>query len=59
MDDGTKSKLEIFVARMTGFSVIVLIPQLTQLCLKFHEANNGDQWEKSYYGKPARYQNYN
>ena len=50
MDEGTKQKLEIFVLRMTGFSVVVLIPQLTQLCLKFHEANQSDTWEKKFYG---------
>jgi len=50
MDEETKQKLEIFVLRMTGFSVVVLIPQLTQLCLKFHEANQSDTWEKKFYG---------
>ena len=51
IDSGTKNKLEVFVARMTGFSVFVLAPQLTQMCLKFYEADNQVEWETNYYGK--------
>lgn len=51
IDSGTKNKLEVFVMRMTGFSVLVLAPQLTQICLRFYEADNQIEWEKNYYGK--------
>ena len=51
IDSGTKNKLEVFVMRMTGFSVLVLIPQLIQICLKFYEAEKKAEWERNYYGK--------
>ena len=51
IDSGTKSKLETFVLRMTGFSLFVLIPQLTQIVLKFYEAEQQPKWEKNFYGE--------
>ena len=51
IDSGTKSKLETFVLRMTTFSLFVLIPQLSQIVLKFYEAEKQPMWEKNFYGE--------
>lgn len=51
IDSGTKNKLEVFVMRMTGFSVFVLVPQLTQICLRFYESDNQAEWERNFYGE--------
>ena len=49
IDSGTRNKLEVFVLRMLGFSICVLTPQLTQICLQFYEASKQPAWETTYY----------
>ena len=51
IDERTKTKLETFVARMTAFSCLVLMPHLTQLVMRFYEGSNTENWEKNYYGE--------
>ena len=51
IDERTKTKLEVFVVRMTTFSLLVLMPHLTQLALRFYEGNKEPIWEKKFYGE--------
>ena len=50
IDERTKTKLEVFVVRMTGFSCLVLMPHLTQLVMRFYEGAKTENWETSFYG---------
>ena len=51
MDQGTRNKLETFVLRMLGFSVFVLLPQLSQLYLRFYESAKQTAWENTFYNE--------
>ena len=49
IDPRTRVKLETFVLRMLAFSLLVLVPKLSQLAMQFYEAENTLQWERSFY----------
>jgi len=49
IDPGTRNKLEVFVMRMIAFSVFVLFPQLSQICIRFYEASKQTTWEETFY----------
>ena len=49
IDESSNKKLQIFVLRMTLFSLSILIPNFLQLILKFYEADHQLSWEKKFY----------
>ncbi|CAG5104441.1 Oidioi.mRNA.OKI2018_I69.chr1.g1255.t1.cds [Oikopleura dioica] len=49
IDKNSNKKLQIFVLRLTVFSLSILIPSFIQLLLKFYEADHQRSWEKKFY----------
>ena len=49
IDANSNKKLQVFVLRMTIFSLAILIPNFIQLILKFYEADHQNSWERKFY----------
>ncbi|CBY06958.1 unnamed protein product [Oikopleura dioica] len=49
IDENSNKKLQVFVLRMTTFSLSILIPNFIQLILKFYEADHQSSWERKFY----------